>query len=173
MNHEIVMAGFGGQGIMLIGTLLTYAGKYEGKAVSWLPSYGPEMRGGTANCAVCVSDDAIASPVVVEPTAAIVMNIPSFEKFHRTVVPGGALVINSSLIRAENVRRDISVYEIPANDEAVKLGSDRVANMVCLGALLGATGAGPASSSLSAPTLAQAQHQVCPNGEFPRLSVPE
>jgi 2-oxoglutarate ferredoxin oxidoreductase subunit gamma len=141
MNHEIVMAGFGGQGIMLIGTLLTYAGKYEGKAVSWLPSYGPEMRGGTANCAVCVSDDAIASPVVVEPTAAIVMNIPSFEKFHRTVVPGGALVINSSLIRAENVRRDISVYEIPANDEAVKLGSDRVANMVCLGALLGATGA--------------------------------
>ncbi len=141
MNHEIVMAGFGGQGIMLIGTLLTYAGKEESKAVSWLPSYGPEMRGGTANCAVCVSDEGIASPVVVEPTAAIVMNLPSFEKFHRTVVPGGVLIVNSSLIHAENVRKDISVLEIPANDEAVKLGSDRVANMVCLGALLGATGA--------------------------------
>ena len=141
MNHEIVMAGFGGQGIMLIGTLLTYAGKEEGKSVSWLPSYGPEMRGGTANCAICISDEAIASPVVVEPTAAVVMNLPSFEKFHRTVVPGGVLIVNSSLIHAENVREDISVYEIPANDEAVALGSDRVANMVCLGALLGATGA--------------------------------
>jgi 2-oxoglutarate ferredoxin oxidoreductase subunit gamma len=78
-NH----GGFGGQGIMLIGTILTYAGKEEGKAVSWLPSYGPEMRGGTANCAVCVSDEGIASPVVVEPTAAVVMNLPSFDKFYR------------------------------------------------------------------------------------------
>lgn len=141
MNHEIVMAGFGGQGIMLIGTLLTYAGKEEGKAVSWLPSYGPEMRGGTANCAVCVSDEGIASPVVVEPSAAVVMNLPSYEKFYRTVVPGGALIVNSSLIHAEKDRKDITVYEIPANDEAAKLGSDRIANMVCLGALIGVTGA--------------------------------
>lgn len=141
MNHEIIMAGFGGQGIMLIGTLLTYAGKEEGKDVSWLPSYGPEMRGGTANCAVCVSDEGIASPVVVEPTAAIVMNLPSFERFHRAVVPGGALIVNSSLIHAEDVRKDIAVYNIPANDEAAQIGSDRVANMVCLGALLAATGA--------------------------------
>ncbi len=139
MNHEIVMAGFGGQGIMLIGTLLTYAGKEEGKAVSWLPSYGPEMRGGTANCAVCVSDEAIASPVVVEPSAAIVMNLPSFEKFYRTVVPGGSVIVNSSLIHAEQDRRDVSVYNIPANEEAMRLGSDRVANMICLGALLGVT----------------------------------
>jgi len=141
MNHEIVMAGFGGQGIMLIGTLLTYAGKEEGKAVSWLPSYGPEMRGGTANCAVCVSDEGIASPVVVEPSAAVVMNLPSFEKFYRTVVPGGSIIVNSSLIHAEKDRKDVTVYEIPANDEAVKLGSDRVANMICLGALIGVTGA--------------------------------
>lgn len=138
MDHEIIMAGFGGQGIMLIGTLLTYAGKEEGKAVSWLPSYGPEMRGGTANCAVCVSDDAIASPVVVEPTAAIVMNIPSFRKFVKAVQPGGALVLNSSLVPDEDTRGDIEVYRVPANDEARELGSDRVANMICLGALLGA-----------------------------------
>lgn len=141
MNQEIIMAGFGGQGIMLIGTLLTYAGKEEGKDVSWLPSYGPEMRGGTANCAVCVSDEGIASPVVVEPTSAIVMNLPSFAKFHKAVVPGGALIVNSSLIRAEEKREDIAIYEVPANDEAQKLGSERVANMVCLGALLAATGA--------------------------------
>lgn len=140
MNHEIIMAGFGGQGIMLIGTILTYAGKEEGKAVSWLPSYGPEMRGGTANCAVCVSDEGIASPVVVEPTAAIVMNLPSFDKFYRTVVPGGSVIVNSSLVHAEKDREDVVCYDIPANEEAAALGSDRVANMVCLGALLAATG---------------------------------
>jgi 2-oxoglutarate ferredoxin oxidoreductase subunit gamma len=138
MGHEIIMAGFGGQGIMLIGTLLTYAGKEEGKAVSWLPAYGPEMRGGTANCAVCVSEDAIASPVVVEPTAAIVMNRPSFDKFKNAVQPGGVLIVNASLIPDEDIRGDVEVYRIPANDEARELGSDRIANMVCLGALLGA-----------------------------------
>lgn len=140
MNHEIVMAGFGGQGVMLIGTVLTYAGKEENKAVSWLPSYGPEMRGGTANCAVCVSDDEIASPVVVEPTAAVVMNLPSFEKFHPLIVPGGHLVLNSSLVDVKDTRDDITVWRIPANDEAKELGSDRIANMVCLGALVAATG---------------------------------
>jgi 2-oxoglutarate ferredoxin oxidoreductase subunit gamma len=139
--HEVIMAGFGGQGIMLIGTLLTYAGKEEGKSVSWLPSYGPEMRGGTANCAVCVSEEPIASPVVVEPTAAIIMNRPSFDKFHKSIVSGGALIINSSLVNAEDTREDVKVYRINANDEAKELGSDRVANMVCLGALLAATGA--------------------------------
>lgn len=138
MDHEIIMAGFGGQGIMLIGTLLTYAGKEERKAVSWLPSYGPEMRGGTANCAVCVSDDSIASPVVVEPTAAVVMNRPSFVKFEKAVQSGGALIINASLIPIEDIRGDVEAYRIPANDEARELGSDRVANMICLGALLGA-----------------------------------
>ncbi len=138
MTHEVIMAGFGGQGIMLIGTLLTYAGKEEGKSVSWLPSYGPEMRGGTANCAVCVSDEEIASPVVVEPTALVVMNGPSFDKFFGSVVPGGSVVVNSSLVSSEDTRDDIKVYRIPANDIARELGSDRVANMVCLGALLGA-----------------------------------
>lgn len=134
------MAGFGGQGVMLIGTILTYAGKAEGKAVSWLPSYGPEMRGGTANCAVCVSDDEIASPVVVEPTSVVVMNLPSFEKFHSTIVPGGHLILNSSLVKVDNTREDIAVWRVAANDEAKELGSDRIANMVCLGALVAATG---------------------------------
>lgn len=140
MLHEVIMAGFGGQGVMLIGTLLTYAGKEEGKHVSWLPSYGPEMRGGTANCAVCVSDEPIASPVVVEPTSCIVMNGPSFDRFHKATVSNGTLIVNSSLVDVEDIREDVKVYRIPANVEAKELGSDRVANMVCLGALLKATG---------------------------------
>ena len=137
MNHRIILAGFGGQGVMLIGTLLTYAGMREGKHVSWLPSYGPEMRGGTANCAVCISDRPIASPVVTEPTAVIAMNLPSYQKFSKILVTGGSLIINSSLVNSENIREDIKAYSIPANDEAVSLGSERVANMVCLGGLLG------------------------------------
>lgn len=138
MSHQIIMAGFGGQGVMLIGTLLTYAGMREGKNVSWLPSYGPEMRGGTANCAVCVSDAPIASPVVSEPTAVVAMNLPSYEKFSKVLVPGGCLIINSNLVNVENIRKDINSYRIPANEEAVNLGSQRVANMICLGGLLGA-----------------------------------
>ncbi len=139
MGHQVIMAGFGGQGVMLIGTLLTYAGMREGKNVSWLPSYGPEMRGGTANCAVCVSDEPIASPVVSEPTAVVAMNLPSYEKFSKVLVPGGSLIINSNLVNVENIREDIKLYRIPANEEAVTLGSQRVANMICLGGLLGAS----------------------------------
>jgi len=137
VNHQIIIAGFGGQGVMLIGTLLTYAGMREGKHVSWLPSYGPEMRGGTANCSVCISDAPIASPVVTEPTAVIAMNLPSYAKFSKILVAGGSLIINSSLVNAENIREDIKAYHIPANDEAANLGSERAANMVCLGGLLG------------------------------------
>src|SRR5690625_1759445 len=98
MEERITMAGFGGQGVMAIGQLLTYAGMIEDKHVSWLPSYGPEMRGGTANCGVIVSDEAVGSPVVVNCTAAIVMNKPSLDKFEATVDKGGKLFINSSLI---------------------------------------------------------------------------
>jgi len=138
VNHDIIIAGFGGQGVMLIGTLLAHAGMEEGKAVSWLPSYGPEMRGGTANCTVCISDEPIASPVVAEPTAFLAMNLPSYEKFIDAVLPGGCVIINSDLIEVDEVRGDVRFYRIPANKEAEKLGSMRVANMVCLGALLGA-----------------------------------
>ncbi|MCF6462312.1 2-oxoacid:acceptor oxidoreductase family protein [Clostridium sp. Cult1] len=136
MEERITIAGFGGQGVMAIGQLLTYAGMIEGKHVSWLPSYGPEMRGGTANCSVIVSSDPVGSPVVVNSTTAIVMNKPSLDKFEPTVFEGGKLFINSSLIEEKAERKDIEVYYIPANEIADELGNMRVANMVMLGAYL-------------------------------------
>ncbi len=137
MNEKIIMAGFGGQGIMLIGQLITYAGMYEDKEVSWLPSYGPEMRGGTANCSVVVSDKAISSPIITKATSAIIMNNPSLEKFEPQVEAGGDLYINSSLVDIEATRDDINIFKIPANDIAEKLGNPKGANMVILGAYLG------------------------------------
>lgn len=139
MTQEVIMAGFGGQGIMLMGQLLTYAGMFEGKNVSWIPSYGPEMRGGTANCAVIVSDEPIGSPLVSEPTTVIAMNLPSLDKFESALQPGGKLIINSSLIDRNANRNDITVHKIPANDLALELGNPKVANMIILGALLAAT----------------------------------
>lgn len=139
MEERIVIAGFGGQGVMALGQLITYSGMIEDKKVSWLPSYGPEMRGGTANCSVIVSDEAVGSPVVIESTAAIVMNRPSLDKFEDLVVEGGNLLINTSLIERKSDREDINVYYIPANEIANELGNPRVANMVMLGAFLEAT----------------------------------
>lgn len=136
MEERITIAGFGGQGVMAMGQLLTYAGMIEGKHVSWLPSYGPEMRGGTANCGVIVSNEPVGSPVVVNSTAAIVMNKPSLDKFEPTVNEGGRLFINSSLIDAKSERKDLEVYYIPANEIADELGNMKVANMVMLGAYL-------------------------------------
>jgi 2-oxoglutarate ferredoxin oxidoreductase subunit gamma len=101
MTHEIVMAGFGGQGVMLMGQLMTYAGMLEGKHVSWIPSYGPEMRGGTANCSVIISDEPIGAPIVSEPTTVVAMNLPSLDKFEPVLQAGGNLIINSSLIERE------------------------------------------------------------------------
>ncbi|NLN83481.1 MAG: 2-oxoacid:ferredoxin oxidoreductase subunit gamma [Firmicutes bacterium] len=136
MTHDIIIAGFGGQGVMLLGQLITESGLRENKKVTWLPSYGPEMRGGTANCSVVVSEKDIGTPIVINPTAAIVMNIQSFEKFAPMVKPGGVLFINSSLIDQECERTDITQYRIPANDLAEKIGNNRVANMIMLGAFL-------------------------------------
>ncbi len=136
MTHEIIMAGFGGQGVMAMGKILAEAALMEGKNVSWLPSYGPEMRGGTANCNVIISEDPVGAPVVTEATAAIVMNRPSLDKFEKDVVPGGTLIINSSLIDKKATREDIKVYYVPANDIANELGNGRIANMVMLGAYL-------------------------------------
>ncbi|HNU81056.1 MAG TPA: 2-oxoacid:acceptor oxidoreductase family protein [Bacillota bacterium] len=141
MAHEIIMAGFGGQGVMAMGKILVEAAMEEGKNVSWLPSYGPEMRGGTANCSVIVSDEPIGAPIVTEATAAIVMNRPSLDKYENTVVPGGALLINSSLIDKKATREDIKVYYVPANEIANELGTDKVANIVMLGAYLQSSGA--------------------------------
>jgi len=134
---RVICAGFGGQGVMSMGQLLTYAGMIEGKEVSWLPSYGPEMRGGTANCSVTVSDKPVGSPVISgDATCAIVMNLPSLEKFESEVKPGGKILVNSSLIERKVERKDVDVYYIPANDIALELGNPKVANMIMLGAYL-------------------------------------
>ena len=150
MQERIVIAGFGGQGVMSMGQLLTYAGMIENKNVSWLPSYGPEMRGGTANCNVMVSDEPIGSPVVTEATAAIVMNKPSLDKFEDDVVEGGNLLINSSLIDRKSERKDVNAYYISANELAGELGNDKVANMIMLGAYLELTKAVKIDSILEA-----------------------
>ena len=141
MQRDVIMAGFGGQGILLIGKMLAYAGMHEGKQVSWLPSYGPEMRGGTCNCTVVVSDKPVGSPVIRSPRAVLAMNLPSLEKFEGDIRPGGLLLINSSLISRGTNRDDLTVIEVPANQVATDLGNPRGANMVALGAYLGATDA--------------------------------
>jgi 2-oxoglutarate ferredoxin oxidoreductase subunit gamma len=138
--EEILIAGFGGQGVMSMGQLIAYAGMKEGKFVSWLPSYGPEQRGGTANCAVVVSEEQVGSPLVSRPTTAIVLNNPSYEKFEPMVRAGGLLVVNSSLISKVSARTDIRVLNIDATDKANELGNPKVANMILLGAFLEETG---------------------------------
>lgn len=140
MVHEIIIAGFGGQGVMLVGQLIAYAAMGEHKQVSWFPSYGPEMRGGTANCAVVVSDEPVGSPIVSEPTALVVLNRPSLERFLPALRAGGVLVYNSSLIETGPAREDVDIIPVPANTIADELGEARVANMVALGALLAHTG---------------------------------
>ncbi|TDL66369.1 2-oxoacid:ferredoxin oxidoreductase subunit gamma [Rhodococcus qingshengii] len=136
MLEEIIIAGFGGQGVMSMGQLIAYAGMLEGKGVSWLPSYGPEQRGGTANCAVIVSDEPVGSPLVTNPSTAIILNNPSFDKFEHRVRPGGLLIINSSLVTRVSERSDIEIIELTATDMAADLGNARVANMILLGAFI-------------------------------------
>ena len=145
-----IFAGFGGQGVLLIGQLIAYAGMYEGRNVSWLPSYGPEMRGGTANCSVVVSDDPIASPVLSMADCVIAMNTPSLEKFEANVNPGGKLFINSSIIEKKATRTDIDVYYVPGNEIADQLGNPKVLNMAMLGAFLEATNVVKVDSVLDA-----------------------
>ena len=145
-----IFAGFGGQGVLLLGQLIAYAGMYEGRNVSWLPSYGPEMRGGTANCSVVVSDDPIASPVLSMADCVIAMNTPSLEKFEANVNPGGKLFINSSIIEKKATRTDIDVYYVPCNEIADQLGNPKVLNMAMLGAFLEATNVVKVDSVLDA-----------------------
>ena len=145
-----IFAGFGGQGVLLIGQLIAYAGMYEGRNVSWLPSYGPEMRGGTANCSVVVSDDPIASPVLSMADCVIAMNTPSLEKFEANVNPGGKLFSNSSIIEKKATRTDIDVYYVPCNEIADQLGNPKVLNMAMLGAFLEATNVVKVDSVLDA-----------------------
>ena len=140
MENKVICAGFGGQGVMSMGQLLAYAGMIEDKYVSWLPSYGPEMRGGTANCGVTVSDEEIGSPIITnDADIAIVMNLPSLIKFEKDVKPGGKIFINSSLIEKKVERTDIEVYYIDANKIAADIGNIKAANLVMLGAVLKST----------------------------------
>ena len=139
MKHEVIIAGFGGQGVMLMGQLLAYSSMLEEKNVSWLPSYGPEMRGWTANCMVIVSETQVASPLITAPSALVAMNLPSLTKFADSVKEGGVIIYNSSLIDEEYKRDGVKVIALPFNDLASELGNARVANIIALGSLLAAT----------------------------------
>ena len=140
MKKEIILAGFGGQGVMSIGKNLVEAGVAENLEASWVPSYGPEMRGGTANCTVILSDERIGSPLVEKPTEIILMNRPSLAKFEGDVAPGGTVFINSSIVHDKVSRTDVKVVYVPCDDIAKELGNPKVGNMVMLGAYVAATG---------------------------------
>jgi 2-oxoglutarate ferredoxin oxidoreductase subunit gamma len=137
MQTEIVISGFGGQGVLFAGQVLAYAAMDAGLNVTWIPSYGPEMRGGTANCTVIFSEEEIGAPLVKNPLAVIALNLPSLDKYEPIVKEGGVLVVNSSLVNREVARKDLNGFGIPANEIAERLGDRRLANMVVIGALLG------------------------------------
>jgi 2-oxoglutarate ferredoxin oxidoreductase subunit gamma len=136
MAHEIVLAGFGGQGILFLGKMIAMAGMLEGKQVSWIPSYGPEMRGGTANCSVVVSDHMIGTPMVTHPNVLVAMNRPSLEKFESKMQPKGFLLINRTLIEIPHTRQDIEALYLEITGLAGKVGNPRLANIVALGGLI-------------------------------------
>jgi 2-oxoglutarate ferredoxin oxidoreductase subunit gamma len=136
MQTDIIIAGFGGQGVLTTGQLLAYAALDEKKEVTWIPSYGPEMRGGTANCTVIIADEEIGSPMVKNPGAVIAFNQPSLEKYEALMKPGGVLVINQSMVDKKVTRKDLKVIYIDANVIAEKIGDKRMTNMVLLGGLL-------------------------------------
>lgn len=139
-SQEIIFAGFGGQGILLMGKFLAYAGMDGDMNVSWLPSYGPEMRGGTCNCSVTLSEEPVGSPIITKPSTIVVMNRPSLDKFEKMLAPGGLLIMDKDITDREPIRKDITVISIPAQSEAESMGSKKVANMILLGALVKKTG---------------------------------
>ena len=145
-TYKMFFAGSGGQGVLLMGQMVTYAAMLEDKSSTFFPSYGPEMRGGTANCTVVVSDKTVSCPLIYEADCVVAMNLPSLIKFEPTVKPGGILLLNKSVIRQDAKRDDIKVFDVPANDLAGELGNVRVANMVMLGAFIRTTGVVAAES---------------------------
>ena len=136
MQKEIIIAGFGGQGVLFGGQVLAYAAMDSGKEVTWIPSYGPEMRGGTANCTVVIADEEIGSPLVKNPPLGIALNLPSFDKYEELLAPGGTLVVNQSMVDRGPKRDDIKVISVPCNEIAEEIGDKRLLNMVAVGALL-------------------------------------
>lgn len=167
MTHELLIAGFGGQGVLSMGMTLAYAGMIEGKEVTWMPSYGPEMRGGTANCIVIVSDETIDSPVVTNFDTVIALNQPSMEKFEHAVKPGGLLLYDATSIIIPPKRTDCTVLGIQAGDEAVKLKNTKVLNMIVLGAFLDRT------KVLEMPAILKALRKVLPERYHHLLPVNE
>ena len=168
MLREMIFAGFGGQGVLSMGTLLAYAAMKEGREVSWMPSYGPEMRGGTANCIVNISDQPISSPIVSEYDVAVVLNNPSLRKFEPRVKKGGILIWESTNIKPAPTRTDIAVYALPAIDKAAnELGNVRVMNMIVLGALVKISGIVKKESLMEAlkGTLPERYHHLIPLNE--------
>ena len=138
---SILLAGFGGQGVLFAGKFLAYKGMVQGKQLSWLPSYGPEMRGGTANCSVILSDTPVGSPIITNPDVLVAMNLPSLQKFVNDVVPGGKIFVDSTLIDAKVERTDVEVFYIPATQMAKDAGFATLANMVLMGKVLKESGA--------------------------------
>ena len=136
MTHQFLIAGFGGQGLLFAGKFLVNKGMNEGKEVSWLPSYGPEMRGGTANCSVIVGDEPIGSPIVDNPDVLMVMNLPSLDKYEDSVQPGGMIFVDSTLIARKVKRTDVKVFYIPATKIATETGVTTLANMIITGKIL-------------------------------------
>lgn len=140
MTNKYLFAGFGGQGILFAGKLLAYKGLTEDKQVSWLPSYGPEMRGGTASCSIILSDDPVGSPIVSNPNILIAMNLPSLDRYEDAVEAGGMIFYDSSLIEREVKRTDVKAFPIPATKLADENGTPTLANMIIMGKVLGETG---------------------------------
>ena len=155
-DHQNVNAGFGGQGLLFSGKVLAYAGLIEGRELSWLPSYGPEMRGGTANCNVILSDAPVGSPIVNTPNVLMVMNNPSLDKYENAVQPGGKIFLDSTLIARKVTRTDVEAYYVPATKMAMDMGMPTLANMILLGALISKTGC------VREESLADALHKVIP-----------
>jgi len=161
MRHQIILAGFGGQGIMLMGTILATAAMHRGHNVTWIPSYGAEQRGGTANSTVVITDGEIASPIVDHPGCLAALNQPSLDKFESRTIPGGTILVNSSLVRRPLERRDVEEHRVPASGMAEEIGDVRVANIVMLGALSSLTGI------VDYPALEEAIREV--TGRHPEL----
>ncbi len=136
LHEEIIIAGFGGQGVLSAGKIITHAGMLEGKYVSWLPSYGAEMRGGTANCHIIISDKEVCSPLVNNPTTLIAMSLPSIEKFEKAIKKNGVLICDKSLVHRSASRDDITAYEIPATEIAYNIGDVNFASIILLGKLI-------------------------------------